>query len=92
FLRKLAELYENDISRLELFVGGLLESQEGPGPVFSTIILDQFERIRNADRFWFENIQNGLFTEEEIRAIRNTTFHDVLLHVTNTEEGDIQKS
>uniref|UniRef100_A0A8C1ETI2 NAD(P)H oxidase (H2O2-forming) n=1 Tax=Cyprinus carpio carpio TaxID=630221 RepID=A0A8C1ETI2_CYPCA len=85
-------LYENDISRLELFVGGLLESQEGPGPVFSTIILDQFERIRNADRFWFENIQNGLFTEEEIQAIRNTTFHDVLLDVTSAEEGDIQKN
>ncbi|KTG42150.1 hypothetical protein cypCar_00041004, partial [Cyprinus carpio] len=91
-LRKLVELYENDISRLELFVGGLLESQEGPGPVFSTIILDQFERIRNADRFWFENIQNGLFTEEEIQAIRNTTFHDVLLDVTSAEEGDIQKN
>uniref|UniRef100_A0A9J8CMZ9 NAD(P)H oxidase (H2O2-forming) n=1 Tax=Cyprinus carpio carpio TaxID=630221 RepID=A0A9J8CMZ9_CYPCA len=89
---KLVELYENDISRLELFVGGLLESQEGPGPVFSTIILDQFERIRNADRFWFENIQNGLFTEEEIQAIRNTTFHDVLLDVTSAEEGDIQKN
>uniref|UniRef100_A0A8C2L3L5 NAD(P)H oxidase (H2O2-forming) n=1 Tax=Cyprinus carpio TaxID=7962 RepID=A0A8C2L3L5_CYPCA len=89
---KLVELYENDISRLELFVGGLLESQEGPGPVFSAIILDQFERIRNADRFWFENIQNGLFTEEEIQAIRNTTFHDVLLDVTSAEEGDIQKN
>uniref|UniRef100_A0A8C1U4J1 NAD(P)H oxidase (H2O2-forming) n=1 Tax=Cyprinus carpio TaxID=7962 RepID=A0A8C1U4J1_CYPCA len=91
-MRPLVELYENDISRLELFVGGLLESQEGPGPVFSTIILDQFERIRNADRFWFENIQNGLFTEEEIQAIRNTTFHDVLLDVTSAEEGDIQKN
>lgn len=91
-LRELAELYENDISRLDLFVGGLLESQGGPGPVFSTIILDQFERIRNADRFWFENKQNGLFTEEEIQAILNTTFHDVLLDVTSAEEGDIQKN
>lgn len=58
-LRELAELYENDTSRLELFVGGLLETQEAPGPVFSSIVLDQFERIRNADRFWFENRQNG---------------------------------
>uniref|UniRef100_A0A8C2FZY3 NAD(P)H oxidase (H2O2-forming) n=1 Tax=Cyprinus carpio TaxID=7962 RepID=A0A8C2FZY3_CYPCA len=91
-LRELAELYENDTSRLDLFVGGLLESQEGPGPVFSTIILDQFERIRNADRFWFENKQNGLFTEEEIQAIRNTTFHDVLLDVTSAEEGDVQRN
>ncbi|XP_051545343.1 dual oxidase 1-like [Myxocyprinus asiaticus] len=91
-LRELALLYDNDISRLELFVGGLLESQEGPGPVFSAIILDQLERIRNADRFWFENRKNGLFTEEEIQTIRNTTYHDVLLTVTNAEEGDIQNN
>ncbi|XP_030621162.1 dual oxidase 1 [Chanos chanos] len=88
----LAELYENDISRLELFPGGLLESADGPGPVFSSIILDQFERIRNADRFWFENKQNGLFTEEEIKTIRKTKFHDVLLSVTSAQEGDIQEN
>ncbi|KAA0724256.1 Dual oxidase 1 [Triplophysa tibetana] len=91
-LKELADLYENDTSRLELFVGGLLEAQDGPGPVFSAIILDQFERIRNADRFWFESRQNGLFSEEEIQAIRNTTFHDVLLDVTSAKEGDIQKN
>ncbi|KAJ8252397.1 hypothetical protein COCON_G00217090 [Conger conger] len=87
----LAALYGNDISKLELFPGGLLESWGGPGPLFSSIILDQFQRIRNADRFWFENIQNGLFTSEEIVAIRNTTFHDVLIAVTSAEPGDIQK-
>lgn len=56
---EVAELYNGDISELELFPGGLLESLDGPGPVFSAIILDQFERIRNGDRFWFENKQNG---------------------------------
>lgn len=58
-LRDVADLYNGDISKLELFPGGLLESLSGPGPVFSAIILDQFERIRNGDRFWFENRQNG---------------------------------
>lgn len=58
-LRDVADLYNGDISKLELFPGGLLESLAGPGPVFSAIILDQFERIRNGDRFWFENRQNG---------------------------------
>lgn len=58
-LRDIAELHNGDISNLELFPGGLLESLRGPGPVFSAIILDQFERIRNGDRFWFENRQNG---------------------------------
>lgn len=58
-LRDIAELYNRDISKLELFPGGLLEAVGAPGPVFSSIILDQFERIRNGDRFWFENKQNG---------------------------------
>lgn len=58
-LHDVADLYRGDITKLELFPGGLLESLSGPGPVFSAIILDQFERIRNGDRFWFENRQNG---------------------------------
>ncbi|XP_062245894.1 dual oxidase 1 [Platichthys flesus] len=89
-LHDVAELYHKDISKLELFPGGLLESLYGPGPVFSAIILDQFERIRNGDRFWFENKQNGLFTDGEMQAIRNVTFHDVLIAVTTAEAADIQ--
>uniref|UniRef100_A0A8C7NTF0 NAD(P)H oxidase (H2O2-forming) n=1 Tax=Oncorhynchus mykiss TaxID=8022 RepID=A0A8C7NTF0_ONCMY len=46
----LSDLYDGDISKLELFPGGLLESVDGPGQVFSSIILDQFNRIRNGDR------------------------------------------
>ncbi|KAE8296174.1 Dual oxidase 1 [Larimichthys crocea] len=89
-LHDVAELYNRDISKLELFPGGLLESLDGPGPVFSAIILDQFERMRDGDRFWFENKQNGLFTDEEIQKIRNVTFHDVLIAVTSAEATDIQ--
>nr|XP_020479328.1 dual oxidase 1-like isoform X1 [Monopterus albus] len=91
-LRDVAELYNGDISKLELFPGGLLESVDGPGPVFSAIILDQFERIRNGDRFWFENKQNGLFTDEEIQTIRKVTYYDVLIAVTRAEATDIQNS
>ncbi|CAB1331860.1 unnamed protein product [Coregonus sp. 'balchen'] len=89
--RDLADLYDGDISKLELFPGGLLESVDGPGPVFSSIILDQFDRIRNGDRFWFENTRNGMFTAEEVQAIRNTTFHDVITAVTSAEAEDIQR-
>ncbi|XP_053175774.1 dual oxidase 1 [Scomber japonicus] len=91
-LQDIAELYDRDVSKLELFPGGLLESLDRPGRVFSTIILDQFLRIRNGDRFWFENKQNGLFTEEEINTIRNMTFHDVLIAVTSAEATDIQNN
>uniref|UniRef100_A0A3B5MCU6 NAD(P)H oxidase (H2O2-forming) n=1 Tax=Xiphophorus couchianus TaxID=32473 RepID=A0A3B5MCU6_9TELE len=91
-LRDVAELYGGDISKLELFPGGLLESTDGPGPVFSAIILDQFERVRNGDRFWFENKQNGLFTNEEIQTIRSLTYRDILIAVTSAEETDLQKN
>jgi dual oxidase len=52
-------LYKN-LNHLDVFVGGMLETtQRGPGELFRTIILDQFYRIRDGDRFWFENINNG---------------------------------
>ncbi|XP_074862479.1 dual oxidase 2-like [Carettochelys insculpta] len=81
-LQKVADLYDSDTSRLELLPGGMLESNGGPGDLFSAIISDQFTRLRDGDRFWFENSKNGLFNQTEIEAIRNTTFHDVLVSVT----------
>ena len=45
---------------MDLFVGGLIETTfDGPGPLFTEITLDQFVRIRNGDRFWYENRDNG---------------------------------
>ncbi|KAL0968670.1 hypothetical protein UPYG_G00269980 [Umbra pygmaea] len=90
-IRNIAALYDGDISKLELFPGALLESLDGPGPVLSTIMMEQFERIRNGDRFWFENTQNGMFTKAELQMIKNTSFHDVLVAVTMAESGDIQR-
>lgn len=72
-MRGIAELYDGDLSKLELFPGGLLESLAGPGPVFSAIILDQFERIRNGDRFWFENRQNGCAPLQQVIRKNNKT-------------------
>lgn len=44
---------------MDLYLGGMLESHNGPGPLFKAIIMEQFRRIRDADRFWFENENNG---------------------------------
>lgn len=58
--QQLIDLYQNDTTKLDLFVGGLLETTDsGPGPLFQRILLDQFMRIRHGDRFWFENKGNG---------------------------------
>ncbi|NXX85670.1 DUOX2 oxidase, partial [Urocolius indicus] len=86
-LEKVAAMYANNTDGLELLPGGMLEADSS---LFSAIILDQFVRLRDGDRFWFENIKNGLFTAEEIRKICNTTFHDVLAAVTHADPTDLQ--
>lgn len=52
-------LYNNSTKNIDVWVGGLLETKEGPGELFATIIEDQFRRIRDGDRFWYRNKQNG---------------------------------
>ncbi|XP_021117341.1 dual oxidase 2 isoform X2 [Heterocephalus glaber] len=89
-LEATAGLYHQDLSRLELLLGGLLESHGDPGPLFSTIVLSQFVRLRDGDRYWFENSRNGLFSEEEISEIRNTSLRDVLVTVTGLNAGSLQ--
>ncbi|XP_036156050.1 dual oxidase 1 isoform X3 [Myotis myotis] len=91
-LEATAALYNQDLSLLELLPGGLLESHGNPGPLFSTIVLDQFVRLRDGDRYWFENTRNGLFSEEEIAEIRNTSLWDVLVAVTNVDPSALQSN
>ena len=79
------------MSNVDLYVGGMLESSNGPGPLFRLIIKDQFERIRDADRFWFENRDNEIFTEAEIDMIRNITLYDVIVNATGVGPEEIQR-
>ena len=89
---RLEEMYDGDMMNLDLYVGGMLESYGGPGPLFTKIIKDQFERLRDADRFWFENKENGLFTEEEISALKKLKLSDIILAVTDIQRGHIQEN
>ena len=57
---KLRMVYEDNLDNIDVFPGGLLEfTPKGPGPLFRKVIKDQFLRLRDGDRFWFENEQNG---------------------------------
>uniref|UniRef100_A0A8D0BPC5 NAD(P)H oxidase (H2O2-forming) n=1 Tax=Salvator merianae TaxID=96440 RepID=A0A8D0BPC5_SALMN len=89
-IEKLTELYTENLDSLELPIGGLLEAN---GTLFRAIIKDQFLRLRDGDRFWFENTKNRLFTPEEIKTIQNTTYHDVLAAVlhgpSNSTEANV---
>ncbi|XP_053211640.1 dual oxidase-like isoform X2 [Panonychus citri] len=93
-IRRLYDLYEGDVDNIDLYVGGMLESNplEGrPGPLFRRIIKEQFERIRDADRFWFENEANGIFSTDEIEEIRKIRFWDILVNATGIPPPAIQK-
>jgi len=92
-----------------VWIGGILETADTPGELFRTIIKDQFQRIRNADRFWFESKQNKyagslnvlnfydnmlirLFTNDEIKRIKEITLRDIIMAVTQMKDEDIQQN
>lgn len=58
-LESLKKAYNNDVNNIDLYIGGMLESHDGPGELFTAVIKEQFLRLRQADRFWFENVENG---------------------------------
>ena len=65
------------VDNIDLWVGGLAEDHvdgSSMGETFSTIIIDQFERLRDGDRFWYQNIMSG----EELRQIESTTLADII--------------
>jgi peroxidase len=76
--QKLKELYGNP-DNIDLWVGGILEDQvtgARVGPLFRCIIIDQFRRLRDGDRFWFEN--PGVFKPEQLAQIKQTSLARVL--------------
>ncbi|XP_071446049.1 dual oxidase [Hetaerina americana] len=88
----LKKAYGDRIDDVDLYIGGMLESSDGPGPLFRAIIREQFTRIRDADRFWFENTNNGIFSDDEIEAIKKITMWDIIVNSTTIKPGDIQKN
>tara|TARA_R110002049_G_scaffold72490_7_gene187528 strand:- start:96593 stop:99271 length:2679 start_codon:yes stop_codon:yes gene_type:complete len=73
---KLEELY-GDVDNIDVWVGALAEDHvdgSSLGELATTVIADQFERIRDGDRFWYQN----LFTGEQLSQIENTSLSDVI--------------
>ena len=90
----LSRLYDNNLNNIDVYVGGMVESEletGRPGPLFRAIIKEQFIRIRDSDRFWFENVHNGMFTREEIEEIRKIKLWDIIINATDIPPDAIQK-
>lgn len=78
---KLQQLY-GSVDKIDLWVGALAEDhlpQSSVGPTVARILVDQFQRIRNGDRFWYQNAFSG----QLLREIDNTRMSDILKRNTN---------
>jgi hypothetical protein len=74
--QELATLY-GSVDDIDVWVGRLAEDHVVGGLVgelFFTIFKDQFERLRDGDRFWYENVFSG----EELAELRSTRLGDVM--------------
>lgn len=75
---KLKELYGHP-GNIDIFVGGILEDQiEGAriGPLFRCLLIEQFKRLRDGDRHWYEN--PSTFRPEQLSQLKLTTLGRVL--------------
>ncbi len=73
---KLASIYAS-VDEIDLWVGGLTEDKVTNalvGETFYAIIKDQFERLRDGDRFWYERQFQG----RSKKYIENTTLAKII--------------
>ncbi|MGB0910241.1 MAG: peroxidase family protein [Nitrospirales bacterium] len=65
------------VEYIDVWVGGLAEDhhrQAMVGELFYSILKDQFERLRDGDRFWYQNT----FSPKRISRLKRTTLADVI--------------
>ena len=74
--QQLASLY-GSVDDIDPWVGGLAEDHvagSSVGELFGVIIADQFHRLRDGDRFWYENDLDA----ETIAAVNQTSLSDII--------------
>jgi len=83
----LAENYTS-VDEVDLWIGGLIE-QHVPGSqlgeTFQMIVLDQFRRMRDGDRFYFEERLQDF--PDLLAEIQSTSFSDIIKRTTGIEHG-----
>lgn len=94
---KLKEVYGN-VENIDAFVGGLCETKVNGGlvgPLFMKINKDQFERLRDGDRFYYENVEWGPFVRD-LKIVHKIKAHkfriaDVIFKNTNIKSSDFKE-
>ncbi len=85
----LESLY-GSVNNIDPWVGMLAEDHvpgTSVGPTHRAVIIDQFVRLRDGDRFWYENRQ---FSPAEVAALEATRLSDILGR--NSGEGRLQSN
>ena len=75
----------HSVEKVDLWVGGLAEDHvagSSLGETFQSILVDQFERLRDGDRFWYQN----QFSGSQLHAIESTTLADIIIRNTTINE------
>ncbi len=87
---KLEDTY-GDVNNIDLWVGALAEDHvpgSSLGQLLQVAMIDQFVRLRDGDRFYFEN-DTGL-TADEKQMIRNTDLSDIIRN--NSDADGVQQN
>lgn len=78
---KLLLLY-GSVDNIDLWIGGLAEDHvpgSSVGATFQRILVDQFERLRDGDRFWYARIFHG----PQLAALEATRLSDIIRRNTS---------
>ena len=89
---QLASVYGN-VNDIDLWVGGLAEDHENGamvGQTIKTVLIEQFTRLRDGDRFWYQNDPFFRDNPENMKMISDTTLADVIKANTNLNDSKIQ--
>lgn len=83
----LASVY-GTVDDIHLWIGALAEDHVGDGAqvgeLTATGLREQFTRLRDGDRFWYESILSA----SQIAAVKATTFSDIIRQTTGAQVQD----
>ena len=85
---RLSEAY-GEVQYLDLWTGGLAEDHVSGamvGETFHTIMVEQFRRLRDGDRYWFENDPYFLANPSLLAEVSATTLADVIRRNTSIDD------
>jgi hypothetical protein len=83
----LAGVYSS-VDDIDSWIGAMAEDHlpgSSVGPLVAAIVTDQFRRLRDGDRFYFENDSD--FSADQIAALRNTTLADIMMRNASIPHG-----